>query len=97
LIKKHNVVISDFGSAKILSTTKTANVSYICSRYYRAPELIFGEKYYDTSVDIWAVGCVFAEMILKKPIFCGSTSLDQLVSILRVLGTPNWKNLSFAK
>jgi len=42
LVEKHKIVISDFGSAKIFSKTKSANVSYICSRNYRAPELIFG-------------------------------------------------------
>ena len=40
-----------------------ASVSYICSRYYRAPELIFGATYYDEKIDVWAAGCVIAELI----------------------------------
>ena len=53
-----------------------ANISYICSRYYRAPELIFGATEYTTSIDIWSAGCVFAELLLgqvsgcEKFIFC---------------------------
>lgn len=55
--------LCDFGSAKILNPTEP-NVSYICSRYYRAPELIFGARNYTTKIDIWSAGCVVAEMTL---------------------------------
>jgi serine/threonine protein kinase len=47
------------------------NISYICSRYYRAPELIFGATDYTCIIDIWSTGCVFAEMMLGEPIFPG--------------------------
>jgi len=50
-----------------------ANISYICSRYYRAPELIFGATEYTTSIDIWSAGCVLAELLLGQVstlIFC---------------------------
>lgn len=53
----------DFGSAKQLVVGE-ANVSYICSRYYRAPELIFGNSNYKTTIDVWSVGCVMAELML---------------------------------
>jgi serine/threonine protein kinase len=43
-----------------------ANISYICSRYYRAPELIFGATEYTTSIDIWSAGCVLAELLLGQ-------------------------------
>lgn len=43
-----------------------ANISYICSRYYRAPELIFGATEYTTAIDVWSVGCVFAELLLGQ-------------------------------
>jgi serine/threonine protein kinase len=42
------------------------NISYICSRYYRAPELIFGATEYTTSIDIWSAGCVLAELLLGQ-------------------------------
>lgn len=95
LVKRHRLVLADFGSAKMMKSYKNSNVSYICSRYYRAPELIFGYKYYDKSIDIWAVGCVMAELALGKPIFPGTNSLDQLLKIIRVLGQPNWTKISF--
>jgi len=63
-------------------------VSYICSRHYRAPELIFGATHYDTAIDVWSVGCVIAEMVLGEPIFCGESALDQLAEIIKILGTP---------
>jgi len=79
--------LCDFGSAKILVKGEP-NVSYICSRYYRAPELIFGASDYTTAIDVWSSGCVMAELILSQPIFAGESGIDQLVEIIRVLGTP---------
>lgn len=79
--------LCDFGSAKILVRGEP-NVSYICSRYYRAPELIFGATNYTCDIDIWSAGCVFAELLLGQPIFPGDSGVDQLVEIIKVLGTP---------
>ncbi|KAL4488782.1 hypothetical protein ABPG72_016435 [Tetrahymena utriculariae] len=79
--------ICDFGSAKQLISSE-ANISYICSRYYRAPELIFKSQHYTNAIDIWSMGCVIAEMVLGEPLFPGENSLDQLVEIIRILGTP---------
>ncbi|MCD9641168.1 hypothetical protein HAX54_027114, partial [Datura stramonium] len=64
------------------------NISYICSRYYRAPELIFGATEYTNAIDIWSVGCVLAELLLGQPLFPGESGVDQLVEIIKVLGTP---------
>ena len=79
--------LCDFGSAKVLVKGEP-NVSYICSRYYRAPELIFGSTTYTHSIDVWSFGCVLAELILGQPLFPGETGVDQLVEIIKVLGTP---------
>ncbi|KAJ3162489.1 regulator of ime2 [Geranomyces michiganensis] len=79
--------LCDFGSAKILVRDEP-NVSYICSRYYRAPELIFGSTDYSVSIDVWSTGCVMAELMLGTPIFPGESGVDQLVEIIKVLGTP---------
>ncbi len=65
------------------------NISYICSRYYRAPELIFGATDYTTAIDVWSVGCVVAELLLGQPLFPGESGVDQLVEIIKVLGTPS--------
>ncbi|PKU64433.1 Shaggy-related protein kinase theta [Dendrobium catenatum] len=64
------------------------NISYICSRYYRAPELIFGATEYTTAIDMWSVGCVLAELLLGQPLFPGESGVDQLVEIIKILGTP---------
>lgn len=82
------LALCDFGSAKALNPSEP-NVAYICSRYYRAPELIMGQASYTTSIDIWSLGCVFAELLLGGPVFPGESSIDQLIEILKVLGTPS--------
>jgi glycogen synthase kinase 3 beta len=79
--------LCDFGSAKILVRGEP-NVSYICSRYYRAPELIFGATDYTTRIDVWSAGTVLAELLLGQPFFPGDSGVDQLVEIIKVLGTP---------
>ncbi|EER18587.1 glycogen synthase kinase-3 alpha, putative [Perkinsus marinus ATCC 50983] len=83
----HTLKLCDFGSAKKLAMGED-NVAYICSRFYRAPELIFGSTGYTSKVDIWSTGCVIAEMCLGCPLFPGQTGVDQLVEIIKVLGTP---------
>lgn len=86
-MQSHVLKLCDFGSAKQLVQGEP-NVSYICSRYYRAPELIFGNSNYTTSIDVWSVGCVIAELMLGQPIFPGESGVDQLVEIIKILGTP---------
>ncbi|XP_009617298.1 shaggy-related protein kinase NtK-1 [Nicotiana tomentosiformis] len=83
----HQVKLCDFGSAKVLVKGEP-NISYICSRYYRAPELIFGATEYTSAIDIWSAGCVLAELLLGQPLFPGESGVDQLVEIIKVLGTP---------
>ena len=87
-VQTHALKLCDFGSAKILRPEES-NISYICSRYYRAPELIFGAANYTPVIDVWSLGCVFAELILGKPLFPGESGIDQLVEIIKVLGTPS--------
>ncbi len=84
--------LCDFGSSKLLVKGEP-NVAYICSRYYRAPELIFGSNNYSTAVDMWSYGCVFAELLLGSPIFPGGSGVDHLVEIIKVLGSPNKEEL----
>ncbi|KAM3127029.1 hypothetical protein pb186bvf_020873 [Paramecium bursaria] len=95
-IKPHNILVNplsnklqlcDFGSAKKLVKGEP-NIAYICSRCYRAPELIFGATDYDPQIDVWSVGCVIAELFNGEPLFLGDSAVDQLVEIVKVLGTP---------
>jgi len=92
LSAKGELKMADFGSAKILSDDHVS-MSYICSRYYRAPELLMGSTNYSTKIDIWSAGCILAEMLMGKPIFAGADTQDQFVKIVLVLGTPNLSDL----
>ena len=85
--KTHILKLCDFGSAKKIVAGES-NVSYICSRYYRAPELIFGATNYSFSIDLWSMGCVLAEMLLGTPLFMAESGIDLLVEIIKILGTP---------
>jgi len=88
----YQVKLCDFGAAKQLNGQKS--ISYICSRHYRAPELIFGQTLYDEKIDIWSAGCVMAEMFKLAPIFPGQHSGKQIIEIFKVLGTPNANDVS---
>lgn len=85
--KSHTLKLCDFGTAKRMVFGEQ-NRPYICSRYYRAPELILGSMSHTTSIDIWSAGCVYAECILGQPLFTGKDGINQLVEIMKVLGTP---------
>mmetsp|Transcript_41592 Transcript_41592/g.81590 ORF Transcript_41592/g.81590 Transcript_41592/m.81590 type:complete len:380 (+) Transcript_41592:81-1220(+) len=85
--RTHETKLCDFGSAKRLVKGEP-NVAYICSRYYRAPELVFEATEYTTAIDIWSLGCVMAELLLGSPLFPGDTGVDQLIEIIKILGTP---------
>lgn len=95
MVYRQKIILGDFGSAKVKGKNKKPSTAYIVSRFYRAPELILGYKYYDKPIDMWAVGCVIAEITLGKPLFHGSDSLDQLIKIFRVIGSPKWRTISF--
>ena len=84
---RYSLRLCDFGSAKQLDANN-ASVSYICSRYYRAPELIFGQTFYNEKIDIWSAGCVIAELIKMSPLFPGKDSKRQICEIFRIMGSP---------
>lgn len=85
--------LCDFGSAKKLIIGEE-NISYITSRHYRAPELIFGARYYTFAIDIWSAGILLVELLNGKPPFSGENGIDQLVEIFKVLGTPTKTQLT---
>lgn len=83
--------ICDFGLARLDDLEfNNHNVmsDYIATRWYRAPEVILSNSRYTKAVDIWAVGCILAELYLRKPVFPGRDSLHQLTLIIATLGTP---------
>lgn len=81
--------VGDFGLAKFYGSPTRINTHQVVTRWYRAPELLFGARHYATGVDIWAVGCILAELLLRCPFLPGDTDLNQLDKIFSVFGTPN--------
>ena len=81
------LVFCDFGSAKRIEKGQLST-SYICSRFYRPPELILGQEIYDETVDMWSIGCVISEIFIGTPIFPGQNTKDQMDRICQVLGNP---------
>ncbi|XP_077079254.1 cyclin-dependent kinase 20 [Siphateles boraxobius] len=84
--------IADFGLARLFSNEGDRLYSHqVATRWYRAPELLYGARKYDEGVDLWAVGCIFGELLNNSPLFPGENDIEQLCCVLRVLGTPNQK------
>eukprot|EP00747_Dinoflagellata_sp_TGD_P083018 gnl/TRDRNA2_/TRDRNA2_161930_c1_seq1.p1 gnl/TRDRNA2_/TRDRNA2_161930_c1~~gnl/TRDRNA2_/TRDRNA2_161930_c1_seq1.p1 ORF type:complete len:216 (-),score=33.54 gnl/TRDRNA2_/TRDRNA2_161930_c1_seq1:42-689(-) len=90
--RSHSLKLCDFGTAKRMVYGEQSRC-YACSRYYRSPELILGSTCYTVAVDLWSAGCVFAELILGQPLFTGKDGIDQLVEIIKVIGTPTSRQL----
>lgn len=80
--------IGDFGLARFFGSPSRVYTHQVVTRWYRAPELLFGARNYATGVDVWATGCVFAELLLRTPLFPGESDLDQLDKIFQLFGTP---------
>ena len=76
--------IADFGLAKFYGSPNRQYTHMVVTRWYRAPELLFGARNYGTGVDVWAVGCILAELLLRIPFVAGDTDLDQLGKIFQV-------------
>jgi serine/threonine protein kinase len=92
----HVVKLSDFGSAKVLDPG-LLNSPYVVARYYRAPELFMAITDYDYEIDIWAAGCVIAELVMLRPIFCGASDGQQFFSIEEILGSFTEEDKTFYK
>lgn len=88
LIQKKNVVkVGDFGLVKEIRHP-TPFTEYVATRWYRAPENVLGSRSYNYPVDVFALGCIMAELYTFKPLFPGSSELDQFEKISRILGKP---------
>lgn len=93
LLDKNGIVkLADFGLAKSFGSPNRIYTHQVVTRWYRAPELLFGARKYGVGVDLWAVGCILAELLLRKPLLPGETDLDQLSKIFQVMGTPDDQN-----
>mmetsp|Transcript_2990 Transcript_2990/g.8744 ORF Transcript_2990/g.8744 Transcript_2990/m.8744 type:complete len:294 (-) Transcript_2990:304-1185(-) len=80
--------LADFGLARAFGIPVRSYTHEVVTLWYRAPDVLMGSRTYSTPVDIWSVGCIFAEMASSKPLFAGTSESDQLKRIFRTLGTP---------
>ncbi|CAK6955727.1 cyclin-dependent kinase 2 [Scomber scombrus] len=83
------IKLADFGLARAFGVPVRTYTHEVVTLWYRAPEILLGCKYYSTAVDIWSLGCIFAEMITRRALFPGDSEIDQLFRIFRTLGTPD--------
>jgi len=83
--------ITDFGLSRGVNPSDCLDflTEYVVTRWYRAPEIVLSSDTYTKAVDMWSVGCIFAELLGRKPLFPGSDHVNQLATILDVLGTPD--------
>ncbi|XP_012318879.1 cyclin-dependent kinase 20 isoform X1 [Aotus nancymaae] len=82
--------IADFGLARVFSPDGSRLYTHqVATRWYRAPELLYGARQYDQGVDLWAVGCIMGELLNGSPLFPGENDIEQLCCVLRILGTPS--------
>lgn len=91
------VKLADFGLARSFSDPYRPMTYQVITRWYRPPELLFGARFYSGAVDVWSMGTVFAELILRSPFVAGNTDVHQLELICNTIGTPteeNWPGVS---
>lgn len=82
------IKIADFGLAREIRS-RPPYTDYVSTRWYRAPEVLLHSTRYSSAIDLWAVGCIMAELYTFRPLFPGSSEVDQLFKICSVLGTPD--------
>jgi serine/threonine protein kinase len=86
--KEGNLKLADFGLARAFGVPLRTYTHEVVTLWYRAPEILLGGRQYSTGVDMWSVGCIFAEMATRKPLFPGDSEIDEIFKIFRILGTP---------
>ncbi|THU48579.1 hypothetical protein C4D60_Mb06t00470 [Musa balbisiana] len=105
-LKPHNLLmdrktmmlkIADLGLSRAFTIPLKKYTHEILTLWYRAPEVLLGATHYSTPIDMWSIGCIFAELITTQALFAGDSELQQLLHIFRLLGTPNdviWPGVS---
>jgi len=96
--KRDNLKLADFGLARAFGIPMRTYTHEVVTLWYRAPEVLLGSRHYSTAIDMWSVGCIFAEMAMQgAPLYPGDSEIDQIFKIFRILGTPNedtWPGVS---
>lgn len=90
-----SIKLCDFGLACSFLDKSEPLEEYVVTRWYRPPEILCNAKTYGPGVDLWAAGCIFAEMICKRTLFPGKNATDQIFLIIRDLGYPSFEDLSW--
>lgn len=85
-------VLTDFGLARKFAAPEQELTRGVITRYYRPPEVLLSARFYGEKVDVWGIGCIFAECFLKRPLFQGETDIDQLSKIFGIRGSPTREN-----
>jgi serine/threonine protein kinase len=78
--------ICDFGLART-DSNRGFMTEYVTTRWYRAPELLLSQESYTSAIDMWSVGCIFAELIGRRPLFMGKNAIDQVALIIEHIGS----------
>ncbi|ODQ64619.1 Pkinase-domain-containing protein [Nadsonia fulvescens var. elongata DSM 6958] len=89
--------LADFGLARAIPSPRDKLTPTVVTRWYRAPELLFGARHYTTAIDVWSVGIIFAELMLRTPYLPGADDINQIDVTFRALGTPTediWSGVS---
>lgn len=90
--------IADFGLSRVdFQTVKLCSgpmTEYICTRWYRAPEVLCSASVYGPPMDVWSIGCIFAELLSRSPLLPGKNTKHQLELTLKLLGTPSRKEMN---
>lgn len=81
--------LADFGLARCHGVPVSSYTHEVVTLWYRPPDVIMGNTKYNSKIDMWGVGCIFAEMVVGKPIFAGQNTTEQLLKIFKIMGTPN--------
>ena len=91
-----DIKITDFGLARINDTNEYNHeflTEYVATRWYRPPEVLLNYGTYGPPLDVWSVGCILAELIIRRPLFCGDSTKDQIIKIIDILGTPSQEDI----
>ncbi|KDO34505.1 CMGC/CDK/CRK7 protein kinase [Saprolegnia parasitica CBS 223.65] len=89
---KHVLKVADFGLARSIGGGEKNFTNKVVTLWYRSPELLLGATSYDSMVDMWSVGCVFAELYIGRPLFAGKNEMEQIRRIFEVCGSPTQSN-----
>jgi len=94
IAKDLKLKLADFGLSRMFNLPMGKMTHEIITLWYRPPEVLLGIEEYTTKVDSWSSGCIFAEMLLDKPLFAGDSEIGQIFKIFQIMGTPNEENWS---